>query len=221
VNHARSSFQIIPFDRGPVSTIGYLVADVERRCAVVIDVPFGSAEDIGATVTRLGLEVTAILLTHGHWDHTGEARRLAMACGAPVLMHGMDEEMLVHPASYGFPLSFPLEGMQPNGLLGHGDTVDSGSLHFDVLHVPGHTPGHLAFHEAVLGIIFTGDTLFHGSIGRTDLPGGSYDALMQSIVEGLLRLRPETVVYPGHGPATTIGDELTRNPFVQEYLEHF
>ena len=204
-----------------MSTIGYLVADVERRSAVVIDVPFGSAGDIGATVTRMGLAVTGILLTHGHWDHTGEARRLATGFDAPVRMHTMDEEMLVHPMTYGFPLAFPLEAMQPNGLLRHGDTVDSGSLHFEVLHVPGHTPGHLAFHEAALGIIFTGDTLFHRSIGRTDLPGGSYDTLLQSIMERLMQLPPETIVYPGHGPATTIGEERAQNPFIREYLEHF
>ena len=213
--------RVLPFDRGPVETIGYLIVDLLAGSALVIDVPFQSAGDILATLAEQGWELTAIAITHGHWDHTGDAASLAGATGAPVSIHRLDEAMLVTPQSYGFALPFPLRGMTPDRLLEHGDVLVCGSLRFEVLHVPGHTPGHVALFERSEGILFTGDVLFRGSIGRTDLPGGSYDVLLDSIVTQILSLPDETRVYPGHGSDTSIGRERKNNPYILDYLDHF
>jgi hydroxyacylglutathione hydrolase len=213
--------RVLPFERGPVETIGYLVADVRSGKAIVIDVPFQSSGDLLAALAERKWDLTTIVITHGHWDHTGDAASLAAATGAPVGIHHLDEAMLVSPDSYGFTLPHPLRGIAPDRLLEHGDILVCGSLRFEILHVPGHTRGHIALFERSEGLLFTGDVLFHGSIGRTDLPGGSYDMLLDSIVTKLLPLPGETVVFPGHGSDTTISRERKNNPYILDYLDHF
>jgi glyoxylase-like metal-dependent hydrolase (beta-lactamase superfamily II) len=111
--------------------------------------------------------------------------------------------------------------MKAHQLLNGGEVISIGKLRLAVIHAPGHTPGHVVFHEAQENVLFSGDVLFHSSIGRTDLPGGDYDTLMKSISTSLLTLPEHTVVYPGHGPHTTIGFEKTHNPFILEYFDHF
>jgi glyoxylase-like metal-dependent hydrolase (beta-lactamase superfamily II) len=157
-----------------------------------------------------------VLLTHAHFDHIGAVADLVEATGAPLAVHPGELPLLRArggAAAFGLDLR-PVPA--PDVLLEPGRPLSAGSLAFDVLFVPGHTPGHVAFYHAAGQAVFSGDVLFQQSIGRTDLPGGDYDRLMRSLRDVMLRLPDETVVYSGHGPATTIGAEKLENPFLQE-----
>lgn len=173
----------------------YIVGCKETGEAVVID-PGGEAARIASEIVKRKLLVRYILNTHGHWDHTGGNDDLARMTKAPVLIHRADADSLTSP---------------PSGFLQEGRHISFGSWTLEVLHTPGHTPGGVCF--AGPGVVFTGDTLFAGSIGRTDLPGGDYDALLQGVREKIFPLGETVRVYPGHGPATTIGEERRHNPF--------
>jgi hydroxyacylglutathione hydrolase len=208
-------------EAGPVDTRGYIVADPECREALIIDVPLESRGYYRRQVEEQRLTVKAIILTHGHFDHVGDVASLARDLGAPVLIHELDAPQLEEPAATFPGLQLQIEGMRTEDHLAHGDVIECGRLRLRVIHAPGHTPGHVVLYEMREGVLFSGDVLFHGSIGRTDLPGGDYDALMQSITKRLLALPEDTVVYPGHGERTTIGYERAHNPFILEYLEHY
>lgn len=208
-------------EAGPVDTMGYVVADEQTRDALIIDVPLESRDALLALVRDHDLQVVQIVLTHGHFDHVGDVRALSEALQAPVAVGREDASMVEQPGSILPGFGLQVEGVSPGTLLEDGDIIDCGRLHFRVIHAPGHTPGHIVLYEMKENILFAGDVLFHSSIGRTDLPGGDYDTLMRAIVDRLLKLPEETVVYPGHGPSTTIGFERTHNPFILEYLEHF
>lgn len=208
-------------EAGPVATMGYILADAQSKDAVLIDVPLESSTEVTALARDHDLRITQIVLTHGHFDHVGEVAALARRLDVPVSIGREDAPMLENPGSMFMNLPIAIEGMTPQRQLDHGDTVSCGRLKLEVLHVPGHTRGHIALYERQQGILFSGDVLFHSSIGRTDLPGGDYDTLMTSITQRLLSLPDDTVVYPGHGPSTTIGFERGHNPFILEYLEHF
>lgn len=194
-----------------------IVGDPETREAIVID-PGDELERILDVLQRHDLRVKYILNTHAHIDHVGGLAGLKEATGAPVLMHPDDhwlyKNLAVQAALIGMPAPRVTSVDQP---LRAGDELRWGrQLRAHVLHTPGHSPGSLSLYmpdpEKTL---FAGDTLFAGSIGRTDLWGGSYDAILRSIHTHLLSLDDATVVYPGHGPATTIGEERERNPFLQ------
>lgn len=197
---------------GAFGTNCYVIACTETGESAIID-PGADDPWLAETLAANGLEPDAVLLTHGHLDHIGgiaSARRLT---GASVAIHGEDAPMLTDPrlngsAYFGMPVTAPA----PDRLLRDGDELCVGNLRFSVIHTPGHTPGGCCFYTE--GHLFAGDTLFAGSIGRTDLAGGNYDTLIQSIKGKLLGLPPETVVYPGHGPTTTLGDEREYNPFL-------
>ncbi len=208
-------------EAGPVDTMGYVVADERSREALIIDVPLESRDALLALVRDHDLRVVQIILTHGHFDHVGDVRALSDALQSPVAVGREDGSMVEQPGSILPGFGLQIEGVTPGVRLEDGDIIACGDLHFQVIHAPGHTPGHIVLHEGREHILFAGDVLFHSSIGRTDLPGGDYDTLMRSIVERLLTLPDETVVYPGHGPSTTIGFERMHNPFILEYLEHF
>ncbi len=208
-------------EKGPVDTIGYLLGDERSGQGVVIDVPIDGATPLLAAIRDHDLDVRHIILTHGHFDHVGDVRKLADALAAEVIVGAGDAVMVENPSAHMLGMPFPVDGVTPHRLVSDGDTISIGALELRVLHVPGHTPGHIALHVAEQNILFCGDVLFHGSIGRTDLPGGDYDTLMTSITEKLLRLPDDTLVYPGHGPHTSIGYERNHNPFVLEYLDHF
>jgi len=197
---------------GPVMTNCYIIACEETNKGAVID-PGGDAKAILAAVKRMGADVEYVLNTHGHFDHTLANDAIVAATGATLAIHEADAPML---AMGGGAAWFGMKGSQsrPDLLLRDGDIVRVGNLQLRVLHVPGHSPGGVALYLAEQGVVFSGDALFQMGIGRTDLPGGDYDRLIASIRTKLLTLPPDTVVYPGHGPATTIARERVGNPFL-------
>ena len=198
---------------GPMGTNCYLVrADATADEAVVVD-PSGDATELRLTLARLGTSCTAILVTHGHWDHLFGVADLAEGTGAPVYMAEGERMLLEDPAGF-TPPGVTLRPYTPDVLLAGGETVELAGIAFEVLAVPGHSPAHLAYHSD--GCLFSGDVLFAGSVGRTDFPGSDWDTLVGSIRMLVDTLPPETVVYPGHGPTTTLGGELERNPFLSE-----
>lgn len=183
--------------------------------AAVID-PGGDLPRIRSALAETGVEVEKVLLTHGHVDHASAAKELAESLAVPIEGPHRADQFLIDglpamAAQYGFP---PARAFTPERYLEEGETVTVGNLTLDVLHVPGHTPGHLVFVHPDSGIAIVGDTLFQGSIGRTDFPYGDHDLMISGIVEKLLPLGDRTVCLPGHGAVTSIGDEKARNPFL-------
>ncbi|MBI4303985.1 MAG: MBL fold metallo-hydrolase [Chloroflexi bacterium] len=197
---------------GPFASNCYIVGDKTSKAGMIID-PGAEARRIEKRIKDLKLEVKSIVLTHGHMDHFGAAREVKQATGAQLAVHADDAESL--RVSY-VDASLPFSRVVPpeaDRLLKGGDSFDIGSHHFLVIHTPGHTPGGICLFGE--GVVFCGDTLFNFGIGRTDLGDGSYSQLMNSIVTKLMILPDETVVYPGHGPQTTIGTERRQNPFLR------
>jgi hydroxyacylglutathione hydrolase len=198
---------------GPMGTNCYVVrADSSAKDAAVVD-PSGDATELRLTLAGLGATCTAILVTHGHWDHLLGVADLAEGTGAPVHMPAGERTLLENPERF-TPSGVVLRPYTPDVLLEGGEALELAGISFDVVSVPGHSPTHLAYHSN--GHLFSGDVLFHGSVGRTDLPGADWETLLASIRNLVDTLPPETVVYPGHGPITTLGDELARNPFLGE-----
>jgi glyoxylase-like metal-dependent hydrolase (beta-lactamase superfamily II) len=196
---------------GPFQENCYLVGDDAAGECVLID-PGDAADRLVAAVERSGTRLSAIWLTHAHLDHIGAIAGIRRRWDVPIHLHPLDEPLYRagarQAAAYGLPFDEP---PLPDRELAHGDRLAIGSLTFEVIHTPGHAPGHVTFLGA--GVAFVGDCLFLGSIGRTDLPL-SNAADMERSLETLASLPPETLVYAGHGPATTIGYELRTNPFL-------
>jgi glyoxylase-like metal-dependent hydrolase (beta-lactamase superfamily II) len=210
------ALHIESFEAGPVATVGYLVIDTDTRQAVIIDAPMESAERFAAALDAVGATPGALILTHTHWDHTGDVAELKRRYpGMLIYVHPDDEYRLENPMEHSvWKLPFVIEGAKADSYLRHGDTFTLDGITLNVIHTPGHTEGGICLYAPNDGVIFVGDTLFEGSVGRTDLPGGSWNTLATSITEQLMTLPDEVRVYPGHGPATTIGFERVSNPFV-------
>jgi hydroxyacylglutathione hydrolase len=200
---------------GPLQVNCFIVADEKTREAVVID-PGDDAADILKMIKDKDLKVKYIVNTHGHFDHIGANKAVKEATGAEILIHEADAPVMAHAAqqsmSFGMrPVSSPLA----DRFVKHGDVIAAGEIALKVVHTPGHSPGGICLLEQ--GVAFTGDTLFAGSIGRTDLPpGGDLKTLLRSIKKNLLTLPDDTKVFSGHGPASTIGDERRENPFLND-----
>jgi hydroxyacylglutathione hydrolase len=201
------------YELGPAATNCYVVrADRGASEAVVVD-PGGDATQLRLELASRGARCTAILVTHGHFDHLGGIAELAEGTGAPVHM-AEDERMLLEQPEQFTPPGYTTRRYTPDVLLEGNETLELAGIDFQTLRVPGHSPAHLAYHAD--GCLFSGDVLFAGSVGRTDLPGAAWETLVESIRMLFERFPPETIVYPGHGPATTLGAERDRNPFLTE-----
>ena len=199
---------------GPMGTNCYVVRrDAGSSEAAVVD-PSGDATELRLTLARLGTRCTAILVTHGHFDHLLGVADLAEGTGAPVHMPEGERALLETPQSAHTPAGVTVRAHAPEVLVAGGETVEVAGITFQVLSVPGHSPGHVAYYADEC--LFSGDVLFAGSVGRTDLPGADWETLLASIRSLAETLPGETVVYPGHGPITTLGGELARNPFLAE-----
>lgn len=180
--------------------------------------PGGDLDRIMQTVEELGITLEKVLLTHGHLDHASAAGELATRLGIPIEGPHRDDLFLIadlpkQGAKYGFP---QYAGFEPTRWLENGDTVEVGGLTFNVLHCPGHTPGHIVFFNDEARLAIVGDVLFNGSIGRTDLPRGDYASLVDAIRGKLWPLGDDVTFVPGHGPLSTFGAERRSNPFVAD-----
>jgi hydroxyacylglutathione hydrolase len=197
---------------GNLATNCYIIGDVDNKKAVVID-PGGDADKILDVIKKHGFHVEFIILTHGHGDHIGGLEKVREATGAKVAVHKKDAPML-HSATANLSkfIGSGVELTTADIYLNGGESFTVGGLKLQIIHTPGHTPGGISI--KIDNVIFTGDTLFAGSIGRTDFPGGSYKQLLDSIKKKLLNEPDDTKIFPGHGPESAIGEEKRFNPFL-------
>ena len=211
-----NSFMIIEtFPVGPLECNCTILGDEETREAIVID-PGDEIDRIARRLSALGLKLKQILITHAHIDHVGGALKLKRLTGAPILLNENDLPLLAMMDEQAAWLGVDTpEVAPPDVSLADGLIVGLEHYPAQVLHTPGHTQGSVCLHFVPLNMVFAGDTLFAGSIGRTDLPGGDSNQILDSIHTRLLALPDETKVLPGHGPLTTIGVERRRNPFLR------
>lgn len=188
---------------GPFETNAYIVICEKTLQAAVIDPAPESLASIVKYITEHKLTLTKIILTHSHWDHIADVAALKKQYLVPVLIHKEDVENLEKPGSDGLPCWIAIEGVRPDIFLNEGDSVDVGELKFTVIHTPGHTPGGICLYEKEKNVLFSGDTLFKGSIGNLSF-ATARPKLMWPSLEKLAKLPPQTTVFPGHGPKTTI-----------------
>ena len=196
---------------GPIQANCYVLGCERTKEAAVID-PGGDVDKILMTLAKDKLRCVYIINTHGHFDHTGDNKRLKEVTGAKLVIHRADAPMILDQGSSGSLWGMEVEDSPPPDLyVEERDVITFGDISLQVLHTPGHSPGGISLLSDKM--VFVGDTLFAGSIGRTDLPGGDYETLIRSVKEKIFPLGDDVVIYPGHGPKTTVGRERRSNPF--------
>lgn len=205
------ALRVYVMEVGPLMVNAYIVADPSSKKAVVVD-PGDDGDAILREIRDRGLSVEKILLTHGHFDHVGAVRLLREKTGAPVHLHSEDAGRMATARRQGLMFGLSVDDPPPpDVVIGEGDRIAFEGREFLVVHTPGHTPGCVSY---LCGrMAFVGDLIFAGSIGRTDLPGGSHERLLESVREKIFVLPDDTVIFPGHGPSTTVGREKRSNPF--------
>jgi glyoxylase-like metal-dependent hydrolase (beta-lactamase superfamily II) len=212
-----TELEIVTLELGPAMTNAYLVGDLASSMAVAIDPAWSGGKILTAAQER-EWEIGAIWLTHAHFDHFGGAAELLQSLGSSIDIALHPEDLPLWEVSGGAPLFGIMDfdkGPEPTIALEHGQDLLLGEHRFVVRHTPGHTPGHVVFHAPDQKVVFCGDLIFQGSVGRTDLPGGSWEILLESIQREILTLPEETVLYPGHGLSTKVADERRQNPFLK------
>jgi hydroxyacylglutathione hydrolase len=200
------SIAIKIFPCGPWATNAMILACVESKRAAIIDPAPGSAELLFTSLKENGWTADKILLTHSHLDHIADLAKVKKELSLPVYVHAEDAANVKHPGSDGLPLLFPIEEVTPDEWLDEGLKISVGNLIFEVIHTPGHTPGGVCFYNRKNQVLISGDTLFKGSIGNISFPTANAAAMWRSL-ERLAELPADTIVYPGHGEPTTIGEE--------------
>lgn len=209
------SLEILMLELGPLSNNTYLIANTKTHQAAVIDPAMGSDVVLQEAEQR-GWQITQIWLTHAHFDHIAGVHIVAtsLASQPTVYLHPADLP-LYHDLGGAKKFGFHIQaGPEPDGLLSHRQLLTLADIQFEVRHTPGHTPGHVVFYAPSQDVVFCGDLIFQGSVGRTDLPGGSHSQLINSIRSQILGLPPHTRLLCGHGPETTVGDEIEDNPYL-------
>jgi glyoxylase-like metal-dependent hydrolase (beta-lactamase superfamily II) len=200
---------------GPLQCNCSVIGDETTREAMVID-PGDDIDDITAILQKHNLKVKQIVITHAHIDHVGGAMKLRALTGAPILLNQNDYALLKMLDVQATWVGMASPGrVEIEAGLSHDDALQAGNLSANVIYTPGHTEGSVCLYFPAEKLLIAGDTLFAGSIGRTDLPGGSFEKIMRSLHQQVLALPDETVVIPGHGPKTTIGDEREGNPYLK------
>lgn len=204
---------------GPLGACCYILINEETKGAVIID-PGGDAPEVIRLIKENGLKPGLLINTHGHGDHIGANKELKEAFpDIKICIHEEDEAMLTHPSkNLSFLGGWLYKSPPANVVLKEGDRIGIEGIELEVIHTPGHTPGGICLlsrSDNNPAVLFSGDSLFRGSIGRTDLPGGSYDALIEALEKKILPLPGNTLVYPGHGPGTTLEEEKGNNPFLK------
>lgn len=203
---------------GPIQTNAYLLTSPERGEAILIDAPGGIWAKIQSLLAKDNCELGELWLTHGHWDHTQGAAEIVRETNAIVRAHPDDQVLIETPEVMSAFLDrrIKIEPVKVTDWLAQGDELDVLGCTFEVRHVPGHCPGNVLFYAASMQSAFVGDALFRGSIGRTDLPGGDFAQLESAIRQQIYSLPDDTKIFPGHGPATTVGVERASNPYVHD-----
>lgn len=211
-------FQVKSFTFNPFQENSYLIYDETKECAIVDPGMLTEQENnhLVVAIDQLGLKPVLLLQTHLHLDHVFGMGFVAEKYGLEPIAHPDDEFLLAQTVEYSRQFGVELSAQPPSlgGYLNDGDTVSFGNTKLKVIHIPGHSPGGIVFYNEEAKVMITGDVLFQGSVGRSDLPGGSYEDLIYGIQTRLMIYPDEVKVYPGHGPATTIGIERVSNPFL-------
>jgi len=201
-----STLEILTFPSGPIETNGYLVIDPDTNDALLIDAPSDVTDDVLRTIADRRLNLTQIVITHGHWDHIGDTARLKRETGKPVLAHRLSVPRMENPGSSMGQLPIEIEPSTADTLIDEGDTVSLSGHQFAVWFLPGHDPGHIVLVSEPDAVVLGGDVLFPNGHGRIDIPGADADAMNASL-RRLAALADDVRVYPGHGLPTTIGRE--------------